>query len=493
MSNGKSQLDIISNERGLREIIQSAPSDTTVIVDFDHTLFLSNSTEEYLNLIKPRWLVALVLTALDFLKPWRIFRFEKSDFIYRDHFRVLIATLLFPWIIPMWKRRAASIATEFKNESLIDCLRLDNNKKIIVGSYGYLFIIKPLLDHYPISFTTVLGAKFLNGYSIRKEGKLSLINSEVGVDTLNKSIFITDSLDDKPVIIEAGYPALIRWPGEKTFTALRDVYFPFVYTEKVKWPGHRPVLKNFLLDDIPALLLAVTYVNGFSIPSITATFLLYTAFICVYELGYRENDFVAASNEENPNLSENLDEYRFYPMGTQAWVWSILLSLIGLFFLSFEKIKVWEQIFQDPLIYNEIKILLIWLGFLILVRAIFWIHNSIKVNWRIFSYVMLQFLRMFGLVSVMPTNIIGASFLGAIIMSRWMRYSIYRHYGNNSYFPDKFTRLIIFIFIIVVIMITNKDITILSSPQIWLVVFWCLLRGGHQILWPLKNVRTLGN
>ena len=49
-------LNTISTEHELKEIIQRTPSDTVVIFDFDQTLFLSNSTEEYLNSIKPRWL-----------------------------------------------------------------------------------------------------------------------------------------------------------------------------------------------------------------------------------------------------------------------------------------------------------------------------------------------------------------------------------------------------------------------------------------------------
>ena len=211
-----------------------------------------------------------------------------------------------------------------------------------------------------------------------------------------------------PSLNEARYPVLIEWPADKRFTALRDVYFPFIYTEKAKWPGRRPVLKNFFLDDVPALLLSITFVNGFSVSSIAATLLFFTAFICVYELGYRENDFLASAKEGKPNLSQNLEEYRSYPMRIQAWIWSIVLSIAGLIFLNFEKLKVGEQTFKEPWISEAVGVLLIWLGFLALVRTVFWVHNSIKVNWRIFSHGWLQFMRMFGYVLVMPTNSIGA-------------------------------------------------------------------------------------
>jgi hypothetical protein len=488
MSNSTLRVKTIADEQGLREAVERAPADTPLIVDFDHTLLLSNSTEEYLHSIRPRWLAGLVLTLLGFLKPWRILSSKNGDFLYRDHFRVLILTFLFPWVVLTWKRRAASIGAEFKNETLINILPANENQTMVLASNGYAFIIKPMLETIPIKFSHVLGAKFLTGYRVRKEGKLSLIQNEVGAETLKESIFITDSRDDAPVLNEVRYPVLFEWPGDKRFTALGDVYCPFVYTEKAKWPGRRPVLKNFFLDDVPALLLSITFVTGFSFWSIAATLMFFTAFIAVYELGYRENDFKAAQNEQNPNLSENLEEHQNYPMGVQAWVWSICLSLSGLIFLNIARLQPQEAIFTASALSLNTETLVTWMSFLVLVRTVFWAHNSVPVHWRIYTHGPLQFLRLFGYVLVMPTNMIGAGFLGAIAMSRWMIYSLYRYQGDKKNFPDKVIRLMIFLFFIVAVMLTEKDSTVLSSLQVWLVVLWCLVRGGHQISWPLRNL-----
>lgn len=477
----------IIDEQGLREAVERAPAATTLIVDFDHTLLLSNSTEEYLYSIRPRWLAGLVLTLLGFLKPWRILSSKNGDFLYRDHFRVLTLTILFPWAVLTWKRRAASIGAKFKNETLINILRTNENQTTVLASNGYAFIIKPMLETIPIRFSAVLGAKFLTGYRVRTKGKLSLIQSEVGAETLKESIFVTDSEDDAPVLNEVRYPVLFEWPGDKRFTALWDAYCPFVYTEKVKWPGCRPVLKNFFLDDVPALLLSITFLAGFSFWTIAATLMLFTAFICVYEQGYRENDFMATANEENPNLSKSLEAHRDYPMGVQAWVWSLCLSLSALIFLDIDKLPAGESFFNTSALVQDAMTLLTWMSFLVLVRTVFRVHNSVAVNWRIFTHGPLQFLRMFGYLLVMPTNIIGAGFLGAIAMSRWMIYSLYRYQGDKKNFPDKVIRLMIFLFFIAGVGIIEKDSTVLFSLQVWLVVIWCLLRGGHQILWPLRN------
>ena len=63
------------------------------------------------------------------------------------------------------------------------------NQRTILASNGYSFIIRPLLESYPMSFSAVLGAKFLKGYLVRKQGKLSLIKSAEGADILNRVYF----------------------------------------------------------------------------------------------------------------------------------------------------------------------------------------------------------------------------------------------------------------------------------------------------------------
>ena len=117
-----------------------------MILDFDHTLLLSNSTEEYLESLRPRWLAALLLTALDFVQPWRVLGGVNTAFVYADHVRVVLATLLFPWAALAWRARALHTARRLMNHDLFAAIE---ERPFVVASYGYGFLLRPLLDLFP--------------------------------------------------------------------------------------------------------------------------------------------------------------------------------------------------------------------------------------------------------------------------------------------------------------------------------------------------------
>ena len=53
----------LSQEQLPQSITQAAP-DTPIVVDFDETLFLLNSSAEYLNSLRPRFIAAIILKIL---------------------------------------------------------------------------------------------------------------------------------------------------------------------------------------------------------------------------------------------------------------------------------------------------------------------------------------------------------------------------------------------------------------------------------------------
>jgi hypothetical protein len=62
-----------------------------IIVDFDETLCLRNSTEAWLGAARPGFVAACLLRCLDVLAPWRLWRG-----IERDALRVALVRRLFP-------------------------------------------------------------------------------------------------------------------------------------------------------------------------------------------------------------------------------------------------------------------------------------------------------------------------------------------------------------------------------------------------------------
>ena len=64
-----------------------------LLVDFDETLYLSNSTEDFLDCAWPGLLALALLRALDAFKPWRLTGGSDTG----DNWRVCAIQIFFPW------------------------------------------------------------------------------------------------------------------------------------------------------------------------------------------------------------------------------------------------------------------------------------------------------------------------------------------------------------------------------------------------------------
>src|SRR5215471_10352271 len=82
-----------------------------VLVDLDETLYLRNSTEDFIDLARPGLVAALLLRLLEVIRPWRWSGGEST----RDIWRVRLIMLLFPWVRFRWTRRVNELARNFGN------------------------------------------------------------------------------------------------------------------------------------------------------------------------------------------------------------------------------------------------------------------------------------------------------------------------------------------------------------------------------------------
>ena len=73
------------------------------VLDFDETLWLRNSTEEFIAFARPAVLVAVVLQILGLIKPWRLISRAKAGY-YRDWIRVWAVVIVAPWSVLAWRR-----------------------------------------------------------------------------------------------------------------------------------------------------------------------------------------------------------------------------------------------------------------------------------------------------------------------------------------------------------------------------------------------------
>ncbi|MBD2531578.1 haloacid dehalogenase-like hydrolase [Nostoc flagelliforme FACHB-838] len=468
--------------------METAPDGTPIIVDLDETVFLRNSTQEYLNTLEPRILGYLLLTLLNVLKPWNWLPGKIKGEVSRDWIRVLIATILFPWTVILWQRRAKQLAQAYANTTLIQALTKNPNLRVILATQGFGLIIRPLCKHLPITFDDVIPCRFWQGGIDRQRGKHFLVTASLGEKEVARAIAVTDSVDDNQLLASVATPCLVIWPEAKYVSAMADIYIPFLYLERAKRPGKKFFLTKVLLDDLVILIVGLSLVNSQPILHAISMFFLILSFWCIYELGYVENDIVAERFEKKPTLSETYQKYKNRISVWQAWLWSVTFAVPGLIILELTKVVSSDKSFATEIsALDSVAILTnmaLWVGLLVLVRVSYYAYNLVDKQTRIWLYFLLQAYKYFGFLVVTTSNIIGSILFTAQVISRWIPYFIYRMTKSewSKDLPNQLVRIFLFVFILFAVALGTENISILMNWQTLIIFVLYTYRARHQIL-----------
>ncbi len=492
--------EFLSQDQLAKSIAQASP-DTSVIVDFDETLFLLNSSAEYLNSLQPRFIAAIILKFLSFTKPWRFLIKSSQDSEVRDWFLILFMTLLFPWNIFLWQKTAKKLAQNYSNNQLITELHKNHNTNIIIATLGFEFVVEPVLKFMSINYNQLISCRFWQGASDRQKGKLAMIQQSIKQEQISTGILITDSLDDEPLLKEVAKPFLITWSRAKYNSPMADIYFPLYYLEKIKRPGDNYFFKAIILDDLPILFLAFSWLSPQPILNGISILFFVISFWCIYEFGYYENDLVAEKYEDHPRLSKSYQNYKHTVNWWKPWIWALLFATIGI--VALEGSQRATSIFDWGWLQNSTEILnngilpgLYWIGFLLVSRFCFWVYNYVNKKTRIWLYLILQITRYCGFLVVTATNIVGMSALLSHMFTRSISYLMYRYSGGTKQswpdLPEQFLKLSLFTTMIIGLSIADSDWSILIGWQTLAFVLWFLLRSRKQTLKIIKEFKLIG-
>ena len=428
------------------EAVQRATKENPIIVDLDETLFLRNSTEEYLNSIYPRFAGALFLRVVRALKPWRCLpvRF-KSESTSRDWLLVVAVTLLFPWTLLVWRWRIKALAKAYWNEPLVRSLSQNPNAEIVVATLGFAPIVNPLLKHLPEALSQrsnkrVIACRFWQGAKDRANGKYAMVEAVLGAAAVSRAIAITDSSQDAPLLANVKTPCLVVWPKAQYVPAMSDVYLPLLYIAKAKQPDKAYVVRSVLLWHWAFLTLALSLLSPHPWLNATGLLLLVLSYWCVYEIGYWENDQLSEKHEQTSVLSDNYACYQAQPkLSTPApWCWVVAIALPALLLLEISKRSVplnmafanvtgqAAQLLMSNVISAVIFDAAIWLAFLVTVRLTFWLFNQFNAEAQLWIYPLLQVQKLFGFTLLLGTNSVGAALMMALAIGRWMQYAIHK-------------------------------------------------------------------
>ena len=375
--------------------------DGLIIVDFDETLFLRNSTEEFLDSARPALLAALLLRLLDLGAPWR----WTGGATTRDVWRVRAVARLFPWTMRRWQARSHRLA-DLANRPLLAALRA-RGEPFIVASFGFSAVIRPLLDSLGCEDVPLIACALAK--RDRQRGKLSAIRETIGDCALAGAMVITDSPEDAAVLEACALPSLTVWRAARFGRALRRVYLPGDYLVHVKRPGQAGVFRRLMTDDLALWILISA--PGLGLRFLAGVAALFLSLWSIYEIGYRENDLCAARLEIDPVVSPQFGGFDTPRFELKAWISAILLALVG------------AQAVRPAAVVTTVSI---WLAVLIALRAIYWLYNRIDKLTRAWLYLALHLFRTLALAAVVPIGIVGMMAGVTQICARWQEYLWYR-------------------------------------------------------------------
>ena len=290
-----------------------------VIVDFDETLFLRNSTEEFLDSARPALLAALMLRLLDICAPWRF----TGGATVRDVWRVWAVSCLFPWTRWRWRARASQMANH-ANVPLVAALQA-RGEPFIVASLGFSPLIRPLLDSMGFGDIRLIACAVTR--RDRRAGKLAAITEAIGAAALGRAMVITDSADDATVLAACSLPCLTIWSGARFGRALRRVYLPGDYLVHVKRPLQAGAFRRLLTDDL--VLWMLMSARQFDLRFLCGIAALFFSLWAVYEIGYWENDVCAHRLEVDPVVSPHFAGFDTGRFAWKAWAAAILLAVVA--------------------------------------------------------------------------------------------------------------------------------------------------------------------
>ncbi|WP_195759961.1 haloacid dehalogenase-like hydrolase [Paracoccus sp. S-4012] len=442
-----------------------------VLVDLDETLYLRNSTEDFIDTARPALAAYLLLKLLDVLRPWLL-----TGPGTRDVWRVRAVLLAFPWVLPLWRRRAAALARGATNIALSEALEARREPPVIV-TLGFRPIVAPLLAAMGFGGARIVSARLWNAAD-RRGGKLGFLRRELDHAALRGSLCVTDSLEDMPVLDACALPLRTVWPEARFHPAFADLYLPGRYLTRIKRPNKHYIRRSILQDDFALWVLCSVWLAPLPLLHIAGLLCLLVSFWAIYEQGYVDNDRIAARFEADPRLSETWGVIPVATPSVAPWLWAGAAGFAGLALIG-----GWSL--PDPLSAA------IWAGVLLATALCFRLFNRLDKSTRIWPYGPLQLARCAAFAAVVPLVPMAPAAIGAHVVEKWVPYIVYRRGGGAAWdLPLHLMRLGFFLALILLIAATQGLGVLIEAPTLAFLAF-TLFKARREIRSALARARWI--
>lgn len=420
-----------------------------LILDFDNTLILQNSTERWLDVIRPKTLAFLVVLCCDAFVGFCSRRGWCRADRWRDQVRVAVTTVMFPWAYVWWRVSAKRRMRRYVNQVLSSAVAEGEPREVTVVTFGFQHVVAPLAACLPFKVRLIASNAFSSKGNLRKRGKVDALTKSLGLERLKASLFITDSRDDQEVIDHAGSAALVQWAPYPS-PAFSRTYLPMRYAVQGKYAGRKYFKTQILQEDLAIWLLAYAWCPV----TLPALLLAFVAMYCVYEIGYWENDHIAAKSEEKPTLSKTAAKFASYPI-SQGLMWSLASGTGAIVYLGMV-----NEHFGPVSAGSLLAAPVVWLATMIVLLAAFHVFNRLPITRRPYVFPVLHFIKNFAGAVFIPLQPLGALLLASQVGSQMMVYIAHRSGGSGSAFNRQSQRALLFIVLLAASLITYSTFAI---------------------------------
>ncbi len=430
-----------------------------VVVDFDETLLLANSTQLFLSTVKPQFLVYL-LVKVAALAQMTLYRRSSTDL---DTLRVRWVLTLLPWSRRTWQKQVPEFARELANQPLVDVLqRIDG--PVVVSTMGFLPIVQPLLNHMGLHRADLVAIDPKSS-GVRSATKLAATTVKLGPEGLASSVVLTDSLDDRGLLEAAAAPLLVVWPETRPVSMFDRVYVPGRYIA-IKRPNSR-YFRRIVQNDWALWILGSVWLSDNPVTHVVGLTILSLSFWAVYEIGYLDNDRIAERYEANPMLSELYHSRRPTFSLWKPVLFSLAAGALGMFVLRWPSLEALD--------------LGRWGGVLVLTGLVFGTYNRLDKQTRVLLYPILQLFRVGAFIVVVPTTAIADAALIISVLTRWVPYFVYRLDDREwPRFDLASIRLIVFI-AASLLLAAQHEWSDLWTPTTLSLLAWSLFMARHDL------------
>lgn len=433
-----------------------------LLIDLDETLYLGNSTEDFLGCAYPQPLAALLLLGLEIVAPWR----WTGGAPTRDVWRLRSIQLLLPWTGYRWRRSLGERAARLGNLPLIAALRR-NGSAPVIATLGFRDVVAPLVAALGFSGARLIACSG-RSFADRRRGKLAMVQEVLGGAVVQRSLVLSDSLDDRPLLDACKLPVRTRWPDARYRPALAAVYLPGRYLSRVKHPGQRYALRGILQEDFAFWVIGSLALAAAPVTHLLGLLALLLSFWAIYEQGYVDNDRMALRHEAEPTLTEAFHRGDLATPAVAPWRWAAGFAVPALWLLR------WPQ---PPRITDA----LVWTAVLLATAAWFRGYNRADKDTRVWLFPGLQLARSAAFTALVPVAPVAVLALGAHVLARWLPYYLYRHSGQGwPNVPLPLVRLLFFSVLVLLLAATGGGPDLIDGTALAL-LGWNLWRARADL------------